>query len=78
MSIILLSIGLNCFAEEHGRYKLVQEEIGRYQLIQGEYSFVNIKGQRSKINGLLKIDTVTGRVWTAEVYQYKNLKSGKI
>ncbi len=68
MFIILFGIGLNCFAEE----------IGRYQLIQGEYSFVNIRGQRFRVNGLFKIDTATGRVWMADVYQYKDLNSGKV
>ena len=67
-SLILFSIGLNCFAEE----------VGRYQLIQGEYSFVNIKGERYQINGLFKIDTATGRVWVADGYQYKDLKSGNV
>lgn len=68
VSIILFSYGLNCFAQE----------VGRYQLIQGEYSFVDIKGERYRISGLFKIDTATGRVWMADAYQFKDLKSGQV
>jgi len=64
VSIILFGMGLNCFAED----------VGRYQLFQGEYPFTNLKGEQYWEKALFKIDTVTGEVWMGSVVQVMDMK----
>ena len=56
-------------------------DVGRYQLFQGEYMFVNIKGEQHWSRALIKIDTVTGKMFICDQWQedgkYEN-KTGQL
>ncbi|NEW95498.1 hypothetical protein [Rhodopseudomonas sp. BR0G17] len=45
------------------------DEVGRYQLAQGTYKFINLKGEAFTESVIFKIDTATGKTWTASVIQ---------
>lgn len=52
-------------------------EVGRWQVQQGSYKFVNIRGDEHTINTLLKIDTVTGDIYTCGAGQIDGKHVGK-
>jgi hypothetical protein len=48
-----------------------EDQVGRYQLFQGEYRCINLLGEECFEKALLKIDTVTGKLYVCEEKQVR-------